>query len=169
MKLKAMTLRWGEDGFETAALDRFVADHDIVGTTEHFFTHAGEPCWALLLTYRPRASQPVFAAPTGGTAQEPPRLAPEEQAVYEALRKWRNDRARAEGKPPYVLFTNGQMAALARTQPRTLTALREVYGIGEAKVEAFGAELVALMNALQATPADPSGPPAPAGGGTHGG
>lgn len=33
-------------------------------------------------------------------------LDPEQRLVFERLRDWRNQRARQEGKPAYVLFTN---------------------------------------------------------------
>jgi len=38
-------------------------------------------------------------------------------SVFEAIRQWRNNRARDEGKPPYVLFTNNQVIAITRKRP----------------------------------------------------
>ena len=53
--------------------------------------------------------------------------ATEHRAVFEVLRKWRNERAKRDGRPPYVLFTNSQLANLARGRPDTRAALEAVH------------------------------------------
>lgn len=153
MKIKAFTLQWApESGFETAALDHFVAEHDVIAVTEHFFIHEGAPWWSLLVSHRPRAMSqrsPPLSSSRTKSAHEPAELAPEERQIFDALRQWRNDRARLDGKPPYVLFTNNQMNTLARQRPKTLEALAEVHGIGEAKCQAWGIEVLALMASFE--------------------
>jgi superfamily II DNA helicase RecQ len=46
-------------------------------------------------------------------------VALEHQALFNALKKWRNDCARRDGKPAYVLFTNAQLAHMAQQRPTT--------------------------------------------------
>ena len=46
---------------------------------------------------------------------------------------------------PYALFTNEQLAEVARRLPRSPGALREVPGIGEARVEKFGAMVLKVI------------------------
>ncbi len=53
--------------------------------------------------------------------------------------------AKRPGLPPYALFTNEQLAEVARRLPRSQGALREVPGIGEARVEKFGAMLLEVI------------------------
>ena len=166
MKVKALTLPWREDGFDTEALDRFVAGHDVLAVSEHFFMLDGLPSWALLLTYRPlspsfahaHGGQPGVTGPIGPMGQPTVDnglvVGPDERPRYEALRRWRADRARQDGKPAYVIFTNNQLLAIARRAPTTIAALGEVPGVGDAKLEAFGGEVVALLAAIpvNATP-----------------
>lgn len=57
-----------------------------------------------------------------------------------------------EGITPYVLLTNRQLAEVARRRPTTLTALREVGGIGEAKAGRFGTDLLAVVVAAVERP-----------------
>jgi superfamily II DNA helicase RecQ len=160
VKIKALTLPWRDGAFDTEALDRFVAGHDILSVTQHFFIHDGAPCLVLVLSHRgetplvgPRPGPPGPSGPSEG----PPVVAPEDQPRYEALRRWRNERAKQEGKPPYVLFTNQQMLAIARRDPRTPAALMAVEGVGEAKLAAYGAEVVGLLEAVAAATASASG------------
>jgi ATP-dependent DNA helicase RecQ len=72
-----------------------------------------------------------------------------DKSLFEALRMWRRAEAEERGVPPYVIFSDRTLREVARVRPETLTALREVYGIGDAKLEAFGR---ALLDVIAATP-----------------
>src|SRR6185436_9857309 len=62
---------------------------------------------------------------------------PYDRQLFEALRSWRRDEAQERGVPPYIIFSDRTLRELARLRPTTLYELRDVYGIGEAKLEAF--------------------------------
>ncbi len=66
-------------------------------------------------------------------------------ALFSRLREARKLVADQEGLPPYALFTNEQLAEVARRLPRSQGALREVPGIGVARVEKFGALLLEVI------------------------
>ena len=72
-------------------------------------------------------------------------MEPEHRAVFDALRKWRNERAKRDGRPPYVLFTNSQIASIARSRPDTRAALEAVPGVGEARIRDYADDLLALL------------------------
>ena len=61
-------------------------------------------------------------------------------AMFSRLREARKLLAEKEGLPPYALFTNEQLAEVARRLPRSLGALREISGIGEARAESLGTQ-----------------------------
>jgi ATP-dependent DNA helicase RecQ len=46
--------------------------------------------------------------------------------------------ARARGVPPYVIFHDSTLRALARVKPQSVADLSGVYGMGVRKIEAFG-------------------------------
>jgi ATP-dependent DNA helicase RecQ len=76
-----------------------------------------------------------------------------DRELFEVLRKWRRAEAEERGVPPYVIFGDRTLRELARVQPETLTALRDIYGIGDAKLEAFGSALIELVTShAEATP-----------------
>jgi ATP-dependent DNA helicase RecQ len=72
---------------------------------------------------------------------------PYDRDVFNVLRAWRRDEAQERGVPPYVIFSDKTLRELARTRPTTLYELRGIYGIGDAKLEAFGKKLVELLTA----------------------
>jgi DNA helicase-2/ATP-dependent DNA helicase PcrA len=62
-----------------------------------------------------------------------------------ALKEWRLARAREEEVPAYVVFNDRTLAELIRMAPRTIAELAEVPGIGPAKLERYGSELLAAL------------------------
>jgi len=96
-----------------------------------------------------RLRQPVVGVKA--KRERRPRLAFDDGAydanLFESLRKWRRAEAEERGVPPYVIFGDRTLREVARLQPGTLTELREIYGIGDAKLEAFGAALIELVGA----------------------
>lgn len=153
MKVRVLTLRLGSDGaFDEAPLVAFFEQHEALLVSEHFFVHDGMPTLALVVRYRPRAeSAPAARADVRRSAEEGAVLVAEpDRALFEALRTWRNGRARKDGKPAYVLFTNGQLAAIARVRPRTRAALEEIDGVGAARVRDYAEEVLAVVTGVPA-------------------
>jgi DNA helicase-2/ATP-dependent DNA helicase PcrA len=65
----------------------------------------------------------------------------------ERLRAWRLERAREDGVPPYVVFHDTTLHAIADAQPTSLGDLSQIAGVGPAKLERYGDALLALLTA----------------------
>ena len=65
--------------------------------------------------------------------------------VAEALRAWRRKRADADGVPAYVVFNDRTLAALAERRPRSRGELLAIEGIGPAKLDRYGDELLSVL------------------------
>ncbi len=61
------------------------------------------------------------------------------------LRAWRSARARADAVPAFIVARDADLAALVEARPGSLPALRRVKGIGPAKLEAYGTEILAIL------------------------
>ena len=72
---------------------------------------------------------------------------PEDRPLLEALQLWRRDRARADAVPAYVVAHDATLREIAEDRPRTLAALRRVKGMGPAKLESYGDEILAIIEA----------------------
>jgi ATP-dependent DNA helicase RecQ len=66
---------------------------------------------------------------------------------YDALKAWRAQVARAHNVPAYVVFHDATLAEMARAQPGTLAALGQISGVGEKKLEAYGSEILRILQA----------------------
>jgi ATP-dependent DNA helicase RecQ len=68
-----------------------------------------------------------------------------DEGLFERLRSWRIERARADSVPAYVVFPDATLRDLAAVQPRSLDELRGIKGVGPAKLERYGDELLAVL------------------------
>jgi ATP-dependent DNA helicase RecQ len=100
------------------------------------------------------ASASAGGTPGGGSGAGPgvADLSEEEAARFAALKRWRLEQARQQGVPPYVVFHDRTLLELACLQSADREALATVSGVGRAKLERYGSDLLALL-APQAPPA----------------
>ena len=61
------------------------------------------------------------------------------------LRAWRLEQARQDGVPPYVVFHDTVLRAIAAAQPTSLGELSEIAGVGPSKLERYGDAVLALL------------------------
>ena len=64
---------------------------------------------------------------------------------YATLKQWRLKRARADEIPAYVVFHNSTLEEIAERRPRTISELAAVPGVGPAKLERYGREVLAAL------------------------
>ena len=67
--------------------------------------------------------------------------------AFGSLRKWRLERAKADGIPAYVVFHDSTLAEIARQAPQSLTELAGIAGVGPAKLERYGEDVLAQLAA----------------------
>ena len=64
------------------------------------------------------------------------------EALRERLRAFRTQTAKAQGIPPYRVFSNGTMDLISAARPRAMDALQEIHGVGAGTVNAYGADIL---------------------------
>jgi DNA helicase-2/ATP-dependent DNA helicase PcrA len=68
--------------------------------------------------------------------------------VWEALRAWRREVATRTKVPAYVVLSDADLRGVAERMPRTMTELRQCRGFGPTKLERYGDELLAVLEAV---------------------
>lgn len=99
----------------------------------------------LTLTWAGKPSR--FLAELGVEASAPKRARAEESSdpTYLALKRWRLQRAKADEIPAYVVFHNSTLAEIAARRPTTISELASVPGIGPAKLERYGRDVLLAL------------------------
>ena len=64
-----------------------------------------------------------------------------------ALREWRSGAAKRASVPAYVVLNDSELAGIAARQPRTLAELAQCKGIGPNRLDRWGDEMLAALNA----------------------
>ncbi len=78
-------------------------------------------------------------------------FSPLSAAAESALRAWRTERAKADGMPAYIVLSDKHLAGIAEALPRSLAELRNCPGIGPAKLESYGDDILEVTEAVRAT------------------
>jgi ATP-dependent DNA helicase RecQ len=92
-----------------------------------------------LLEADPRVPPPSLAA------RSPVEAADVDDGLFQRLRGWRGERARADSVPAYVVFPDATLREIAALQPGSLGELAGVRGVGPAKLERYGDEVLSVL------------------------
>jgi DNA helicase-2/ATP-dependent DNA helicase PcrA len=65
--------------------------------------------------------------------------------TYVALKEWRLKRSKADEIPAYVVFHNSTLAEIASRRPQTIAELASVPGVGPAKLERYGRDVLEAL------------------------
>ncbi len=82
-------------------------------------------------------------APTGGADNV-------DAGLVAALKAWRLEQARQQGLPPYVVFHDRTLIAIAERRPTALEDLAGITGIGKAKLASYGEAVLAVVGSQTA-------------------
>jgi ATP-dependent DNA helicase RecQ len=75
-----------------------------------------------------------------------------------ALKKWRADQAASEGVPLYMVAQNKWLEEIVRMPARALDDLMKVRGLGEWRVQKYGAKILEILNTPNAAKRSWPGP-----------
>jgi DNA helicase-2/ATP-dependent DNA helicase PcrA len=75
------------------------------------------------------------------------RAAEPSDPLYVALKRWRLQRAAADDLPAYLVFHNSTLAEIAGRRPRDAAELGAVPGVGPAKLQRYGPDVLGVVAA----------------------
>lgn len=146
MQVKIITLKFDplHGGFNDEVVQAFTKDKEIVSIKDYFFLKNEVPYLTLMIQYAwiPNG----FSSEKFQTRQDEWKsmLNEADLGLYDLLRNWRLKRSQKEGVPPYVLFSNVQFAKIVKSRPQSLTDLAKIDGVGQAKVDKYGNEILEI-------------------------
>lgn len=129
------------------------------------------PMWSVLFLYDEagQLTPKTVAAPTASAGALPdpspdsgPPLSSEQVKLVMALKKWRADQAATEGVPLYMVAHNKWLEDIVRMPVKAMDDLTKVRGLGEWRIQKYGAKIVETLNSASAAKRQWSAP-SPAG------
>ena len=143
-------------------LNRFLRAHRVISVQKALETVGDTPRWCFCVEYLEGAPGPSRGRGGRRGAERVDYkevLSEEDFAVFARLRDRRKELAMTEAIPVYAVCTNEQLAAMATGRPASLSDLRKIEGLGEAKAGKYGEALLAALHEGTSEPNEASGQP----------
>jgi ATP-dependent DNA helicase RecQ len=94
-----------------------------------------------------RKDQPKKAAETKRALRKAVELPEPAASLFEVLRLERSKLAKQQGVPPYVIFHDSTLRAMAMARPRSRGEMEELPGMGTTKLDRYGAMFLKVIAA----------------------
>jgi len=75
--------------------------------------------------------------------------------LFGRLRVWRKLQADAQGSPPYIVFSDATLVAIADARPQSSAALARISGVGPMKLERYAEPVLAVLGGADPQRVDP--------------
>ncbi len=151
IKIFSLTFSSASGGFDDEMLRDFIKDKEVISVRDHLFVRNEIPYLTLIVKYFPfRQEIKVQSTAANSKAGEKrdeswkELLAESDMALFNLLRDWRSQRCKKEGVPPYVVFTNRQLAEIVKKRPQSLADLTAIEGVGKAKADKYADEVLKI-------------------------
>jgi len=164
VRIISVTFNSAYGGFDDTELRNFIKDIEVISITDHLFVRNEIPYLTLIVKYFPlRQEANPKLVPQGRRDEEWRRIISEsDMGLFNLLRDWRSKQSKKEGLPPYVLFTNKELAQIVKDRPQSLAELAKIDGIGKAKIEKYGAAILGISKInIPGSAPNPATSPAP--------
>lgn len=115
-----------------------------------------EKCFPILrgqetIALRKDAEKPVKKPKTAKTAQKDSIRPAVHDDLWQTLKNKRLELAREQGVPPYVIFHDSSLIEIHQRKPKTLDEFAGISGVGQSKLQRYGATFVELICAYVET------------------
>lgn len=128
-------------------LNRFLRSVRVLNCHREFVAQGDASFWTLAVEYLPSmdcAPRPGREA-AAGKVDFKAVLPPEDFALFARLREWRKKTGNQDAVPVYTIFTNEQLAEMARRRCSALAALGEIDGVGQGRLDKYGKAVLEII------------------------
>ena len=141
MQVKIFTIPVLSGEAEEDALNKFLRSHRILQISKSFIAERGGE-WSVFVEYMDadQTEVPSSRKPNKDYSKE---LAPKEYERYSRYREIRKRLADEKGVPPYLIFTNEELALLSRYESLTVEILNGIHDIPVKRIREYGMQFIA--------------------------
>lgn len=126
-------------------LNRFLRSQKIVEIDKQVVVQGGNTYWSFCITYLPVANTTVMDSERREKVDYKKVLDERAFGVFTILRTLRKRIADREAIPAYAVFTDAELAEIAKIENPDAKKIRVIPGVGEKKIEKYGAELCQML------------------------
>lgn len=142
MNIKVFNIRLDKDNCDNDQnlMNSFLDSVEVKLTSTNFVTTGTVDFWSAVVFYDLKKSE---SKPT-----EVIELNEKENAIFTALKLWRNDLAQKKGWSSFRICHNSHLISIAKANPQSIEELRKVKGFGESRTINYGEDIIAVLNSF---------------------
>ena len=141
-------------------LNAFLRTHRVLAIDRRWVDQGSDSFWVMLVDYLEQAPAAVGVAKGASSKTKvdyKELLNTGDFELYSQLRSFRKEVASADGVPVYAVFNNEQLAKMVEMKAESLADLRELFGVGEARVDKYGDRVLKRLQELRGVSHETSG------------
>jgi superfamily II DNA helicase RecQ len=119
-------------------LNDFLERHAVLDVRQEFVSAGSDAHWCFSIRWRKGGLSSGGGRKSHSRIDYKEVLEPEAFVLFAQLRDFRKEIATKESVPTYAVFTNEQLAEMARRRPQDIASLKELDGVGPSRTEKYG-------------------------------
>ncbi len=144
MQFKSFIIPVSNAAKSEAEMNAFLRSHKIISVSKELITNGENSFWSVLAQYIDDTT--LSNEKLKGSIDYKELLSKEDFTLFSQLRDLRKKIAEEQKVPVFVIFTNEQLADIAQSKPKNLSALCKIQGIGKGKSEKYGETFLKALN-----------------------
>lgn len=148
MQIKTFVIPISSENGEVEDFNRFLRSVRILEVKKELVNTDCSVFWAFCVTFMEnQPSSTPFASQNGKVKMDYKDILNEEDfAKFCRLRKIRKQLADDSAIPAFAVFSDAELAEMSKIEKLTIQALKNIKGIGDKKIEKYGAEICRLAD-----------------------
>jgi superfamily II DNA helicase RecQ len=147
MQIRLFNIPISDNGVMLAELNGFLANSKVLEIEQKFYQNEKGAYWCFCVRYITGVFQQSKNTANKEKTDYKQVLSEAEFASFSKLRACRKTIAANDAVPAYAVFTDEELAGIAKLPEIIATKLISIKGIGDKKVEKYGQQLIELFNA----------------------
>lgn len=144
MQIRIFTISVNDTGEQIREMNGFLASQKVLEIVQQFYQNTNGAFWSFCIKYI-ASSSGVFSQNNGKQKIDYKEVLDEKEfQVFSKLRECRKTIATNEAIPAYAVFTDEELAGVARLPVIEVNKLSSIKGIGDKKVEKYGKIIIDL-------------------------
>ena len=150
MQFKVFHVAITGDSDAEEELNKFLRSHRIVTVHRELARTPSGAYWCFCVEYLDQLIKPPAASVSfskkGERIDYKDVLSESDFAIFSKVRELRKELAMAESIPVYTVCTNDHLAQMVQNRCTSLSALQQISGFGEAKIQKYGKQFLEVLS-----------------------
>ena len=147
MNIKIFTIPITDDGAAQEEMNRFLNAHKVLKIDQQFYTAPSGASWCFCVTYIYSSPETGFGFKRSKKVDYKNVLNEDEFKRFSLLRELRKEIANSDAVPAYAVFTDAELAEMAKSKILDSRTILNIDGIAEKRFEKYGKAIIEVFQA----------------------